>query len=347
MNLITNNNLIIRKKDSTLIIIFGVLVCVLMAFLKENIFPEKYFYDSHGLQKLIERPNRYYSAESFTNTATFYRILHIDRIIVAPILALLTYFFVIFKLFKNYSVNYISFFSYALIVIYSAIAMVYLATFSKDLVLFIIVVVPFVFLEKKSLIIWTLFVIFYAYVFRTYWFISIALFWFIKLFIIQSPKRFLLLVPVIYLIMNVVYHYVFGTSIALIREGANTDRDIESGQTIIKTYIEGSNVFLESLNSIVTLIFLILPIPLFLLLKPFYVILTILITVFFFNFIKLYVKQYKNKDYTNIFSFVISFMLVQSLFEPDYGSFVRHLSPLYPLIFVCVAKNTKFVETED
>lgn len=346
MNLITKN-LIIKEKDSRLIFIFGILVCVLMAFLKEYIFPEKYFYDSHGLEKLIEHPNRYYSAESFTNTATFYRILHIDNYIVAPILALVTYFLVIMRLFKNYSISYISFFSYALIVIYSAIAMVYLATYSKDLVLFIIVVVPFVFLEKKSLIIWTFFVLFYAYIFRTYWFISIALFWFIKLFIIQSPKRFLLLIPIIYLTMNVIYHYVFGTSISLIREGANTDRDIESGQTIIKTFIKGNNVFAESLNSIVTLIFLIVPIPLFLLLKPFYIILTILIIVFFYNFIKFYLREYKIKDYTNIFSFVISFMLVQSLFEPDYGSFVRHLSPLYPLIFVCIAKNTKFVETEE
>jgi hypothetical protein len=346
MNLITNN-LKIKEKDSQLIFIIGILVCILMAFFKESIFPEKYFYDSHGLEKLIKFPNRYYSAVSFTNTATFYRILHIDNYIVAPILALVTYFIVILKLFKNYSVKYISLFSYALIVIYSAIAMVYLATYSKDLVLFLIVVVPFVFLEKKSLIIWTVFVIFYAYIFRTYWFVSIALFWFIKFFIVQSPKRFLILVPVIYLIINIIYHYVFGTSIALIREGANTDRDIESGQTVIKTYIQGNNVLLESLNSIVTLIFLIVPIPLFLLLKPFYIILTVLISVFFFNFIKLYIKEHKNNDYTNIFSFVISFMLVQSLFEPDYGSFVRHLSPLYPLIFVCIAKNTKFVESEE
>ena len=344
MNLIINN-LKIRRKDSQFIFILGMLVCIFMAFFKESVFPEKYFFDSHGLKKLIENPNRYLSDPSFTNTATFYRVLHLDMDITTPILALFAYFFVIYKLFKNYSVKYISIGSYALIVIYSTIAMVYLATFSKDLLLFIVVVVPFVYLEKKSLIVWSLFVLFYAYVFRNYWFITLALFWGIKLFIIKSPKRLVLLIPFVYLAINLVYHYIFGTSIALIREGANTNRDVESGQTIIKTYVEGGNVFLESLNSLVTLIFLIVPIPLFLLLKPFYVILTFLIAVFFYSFIKLYLKEYKNKDYTNVFSFVISFMLVQSLFEPDYGSFVRHLSPLYPLIFVCIVKNTKYLKT--
>jgi len=339
-------NLKIRKKDSTLFFIIGVLFCAFIAFFKEYIFPEKYFFDSVTLQYAIDHPIRERLEQSFSNTAKFYRILHIDKNFVAPLLCIVTYFLLIVKLFKNYSIEYISFFSYILVVAYSAIAMVYLATYSKDFLLFLLVIIPFVYFEKKSIIIWTLFVVFYAYFFRTYWFISIALFWGIKLFIIKSPKKFLLLIPLVYLAMNFVYHYIFGTSITAIREGANTDRDIESGQTIIKTYIEGSNLLSESLNSIVTLVFFIVPIPLFLLLKPFYIILTLLIVVFFYNFLKFYLNESRHKEFENIFSFVISFMIVQSLFEPDYGSFVRHLSPLYPFIFLCIVKNTR-VEVEE
>jgi hypothetical protein len=346
MNIIINN-LKLRKADTVFLILLGIIICFLVAFLKESIFPEKYFFDSQTLQYGIENPVKARLDPSFKNTAAFYRIFHLDKYFAVPVIALFSYFFVIFKLFKNYSINYISFFTFALVVIYSGIAMVYLSTYSKDLVLFLIVVFPFVFLEKRSLIIWTLFVIFYAYFFRTYWFVSIALFWGLKLFIIKFPKRFLLLIPFVYLAMNFVYHYIFGVSITLIRTETNLNRDVEFGQTMIKTYIEGNNVFLESLNSIVTLLFFIVPIPLFLLLKPFYVILTLLITILFYNFLRFYVKESNNKHYENIFSFVISFVLVQSLFEPDYGSFVRHLSPLYPLIFVCIAKNTKFVETEE
>lgn len=343
MNLIVNN-LILKKADSRIIFVLGILVCILIAFLKESIFPEKYFFDSLTIQYGIEHPRRVEYDKAFTNTATFYRIFKIEKHFTAPTLAILAYFLVIIKLFKNYSVNYISFLSFILVVIYSSMAMVYLATYSKDFVLFLLVIVPFVYSEKKSLFVWSVFVLFYAYFFRSYWFISLALFWGIKLFAINKPKLLLILIPLYYILIAFVYNYIFGTPLSLIRYLTNLDRDVDSAQTAIAIFIKGDNFILEALNFIVTLIFLIIPIPLLLLGKPFYVILTLLIAVFFFQFIKLYCKESNNTKYTNIFSLVISFMLVQSLFEPDYGSFVRHLAPLYPIIFVCIAKNTTIDE---
>lgn len=339
--------MIIRKKDSIVFFTIGILFCIFIAFFKESIFPEKYFFDSLTLEYGIEHPVRERLDQSFSNTAKFYRIFHIDKSFTAPLLALFFYFFVIFKLFKNYSVNYISFFSYILIVLYSAIAMVYMATYSKDFLLFLIVMVSFVFFEKKSLIIWSIFVFFYAYFFRNYWFISIALFWGIKLFLVKKPKLLILFIPFYYILISFVYNYIFGTPLSLIRYMTNLDRDAESAQTAIAIFIQGDNFFLEAANYFVTLIFLIVPLPLLLLAKPLYIVLTILISLFFYNFLKLFVKEYGNKEYSNIFSFVISFMLVQSLFEPDYGSFVRHLAPLYPLVFVCIAKNTQTVESNE
>ncbi len=332
----------VRRNDSIVFFAIGITFCAIIAFFKESIFPEKYFFDSLTLQYAIEHPVRERLDPSFSNTAKFYRIFHIDKYVVAPLLALIAYFFVIFKLFKNYSIKGISFFAYILIIMYSAIAMVYLATFSKDLLLFLIIVVPFVYFEKRFLIFWSFFVIVYAYFFRNYWFITIALFWFMKLFIINKPKRLIFFIPLFYLAVNFVYNYVFGVPISMIREIANIDRDLDSGQTVIKTFIQGDNVLAITLNNIVTLLFLVIPIPLLLLGRPFYVILTFIITIFFYNFLKFYFKEHKLKEYENVFSFVISFMIVQSLFEPDYGSFVRHLSPLYPFIFLCIAKNTKW-----
>lgn len=346
MNLVVNN-IILKKADSVFVFSLGIILCIGFAFFKESIFPEKYFFDSQTLQYGIENPIRNRLDPSFSNTANFYRFFHIDKYFMAPLLALTLYLSVIFKLFKNYSINYISLFSYALIVIYSAIAMVYMATYSKDFVLFLIIIVPFVYLEKRALIIWSLFVLIYAYFFRSYWFITIALFWGIKFFVVGKPKILPYVIPLFYVFISFVYNYIFGTPLSLIRYLTNVDRDAESAQTAIAIFIKGESFILEAANFFVTLIFLIIPIPLLLLGKPFYIVLTLLIAVFFLNFIKLYVKEYANKDYSNIFSFVIAFMLVQSLFEPDYGSFVRHLSPIYPLIFVCIARNTKFIETEE
>jgi|GEM_PF-3335090 len=341
------NNMILRKKDSIVFLTIGILFCVFIAYFKESIFPEKYFFDSLTLQYAIEHPVRERLDQSFSNTAKFYRIFNIDKYFVAPLLALFAYFFVIFKLFKNYSIQYISFFSYILLVVYSAIAMVYMATYSKDFVLFLIVMVPFVYFEKKSLIVWSIFVFLYAYFFRNYWFISIALFWGIKLFLVKKPKLLMLFIPFYYVLISFVYNYIFGTPLSLIRYIANLDRDADSAQTAIAIFIQGDNFFMEAANYFITLIFLIIPLPLLLLAKPLYIVLSLLISLFFYNFFKLYVNEYNNKEYSNIFSFVISFMLVQSLFEPDYGSFVRHLAPLYPLVFICIARNTKIIEYDE
>jgi hypothetical protein len=66
----------------------------------------------------------------------------------------------------------------------------------------------------------------------------------------------------------------------MVRYLANFNRDEETAQTAIATYIKGGNFALEAANFFISLLFLIVPIPLLLLGKPFYVILTILIVVF-------------------------------------------------------------------
>jgi hypothetical protein len=346
MNIIINNS-ILRKLDSRLLFAIGLLICVFIAFFKESIFPEKYFFDSHRIQNLIEHPYKDEGDAGFTNTAIFYRYLHIDRFFLAPLLTVISYFSVIVFVFRKYNVKTVSFFNLLLIVTYSTMAMVYMSTYSKEFVLFLFIVVPFVLFEKKYLLVWTLFVILYASFFRSYWFIIILMFWGIKYFVVKTPRILMIVIPVFYFLISFVYNYIFGVPLSMIRYLTNLDRDAESAQTAIAIFIEGNNFAVEAVNFIVTLIFLIIPIPLILLGKPFYIILALLIIMFFFNFIKLYWKENKNKEYTNVFSFVIAFMLVQSLFEPDYGSFVKHLSPLFPIIFICIARNTKFIEAEE
>lgn len=346
MNLIING-LKLKSKDTYLIFVLGVLLCAFIAFMKEYIFPEKYFFDSFTIQNLIEHPYKDSGDQAFVNTAKFFNLLHIDRYFWAPIIAIISYFFAIIALFKKYNVEVVSFSKFLLMVAYSSMAMVYISTYSKDLVLFLIIIIPFILLEKRYLFFWIFFVVFYASFFRSYWFITIAIFFIIKFFVVKKPKLLLLTIVFYYVAISFVYHYIFGTSLSMVRYITNLDRDAESAQTAIDIFIKGNNFFIEAANFLLTLVFLVIPIPLVLLAKPFYIILALLIIVFFYNFIKLYFKEYNNKEYTNIFSFVIAFMLVQSLFEPDYGSFVRHLAPLYPLIFVCIAKNTTPIDEDE
>jgi hypothetical protein len=135
MNLVINN-LRIKKTESKFVFVFGILICVLVAFFKESIFPEKYFFDSQTIQRIIEKPYKDEGDKSFTNTAIFYRKLHIDKVVAAPILAVTFFLMGILVIFKKYKIEAVSFLNFVLIVAYSAIAMVYMSTYSKDFVLF-------------------------------------------------------------------------------------------------------------------------------------------------------------------------------------------------------------------
>ncbi|EOA1112542.1 hypothetical protein ACHM6P_005110, partial [Escherichia coli] len=56
-------------------------------------------------------------------------------------------------------------------------------------------------------------------------------------------------------------------------------------------------------------------------------------------------KSFKSKDKTlrAVIALILSFSALQSIFEPDYGSYVRHLSPLYPLFFYIYFLSKKYV----
>jgi hypothetical protein len=332
------NNKKLSRKNSDILLFLGFMLCLFIAFFKESIFPAKYFWDADTIEFLILHP-RFDSADnSFMNTANFYRVIGLDRSFLAPLFSIVSYLGVVLFLFKRYNVRRVSMGKYWVILIFSVIAMVYMSVYSKEFVLFVFVIIPFTLFEKKNIWVWFLFVVFYAFAFRSYWFLVLAVFFITRLFLVLNPKRLLAFIPIFFIVFAIVYLRISGQNISAIRESVNLVRGVGEAQTMIVPYIIGESALLQGLNNLVTFLFLVVPIPLFLILKPFYIILGTLITMFFYYFLSFYWKNRNDKEYRNIFSFIFSQILVLSLFEPDYGSFVRHISPLFPFIFVCIVK---------
>ncbi|MFL6702024.1 MAG: hypothetical protein ACJ8I3_07130, partial [Paraburkholderia graminis] len=46
------------------------------------------------------------------------------------------------------------------------------------------------------------------------------------------------------------------------------------------------------------------------------------------------------------FCFIVSFLATQAIFEPDYGSFLRHLSPISPLMLYLLLSSRSERESE-
>ncbi len=340
-----------NKRFSSLSVIIllalSVLVVVVVAFAKEYIFPLKYFGDVITIENLINNPDLDTGDKGFMNTAIFFRVLPLDRYIITPIVTVLMYYIGVKKILTNYTINKISFINYTIITTYSAIAMVYMSTYSKDLILYIFVILSFIFLEKKNILIWTCIVLIYALIFRTYWIIIISSFWVLKLYFSKSLYKLTLYIVAFFIVIAFVFDQVLGISISSIREASNIFRSEDEAQTMISSYIEGDSFIDQGINGIVTLILFIIPIPLALFLKPFYILMFLLISFIFYKFIFFIKNNIQNKQYNNVISLVISMLVVQSIFEPDFGSFLRHLSPLYPLLFLSLAKQKNKLKNEN
>jgi hypothetical protein len=46
------------------------------------------------------------------------------------------------------------------------------------------------------------------------------------------------------------------------------------------------------------------------------------------------------------FCFAFSFLMTQAIFEPDYGSFLRHLSPISPLLMYLLLSSRSVQESD-
>lgn len=332
---------------SLFIIGLSFLLFVLMGFMKESIFPHKYFYDSYTIQGYIIQHFFAASDPAYANTAKFYSVLGLtDRYVIIPILSMILYFGILIKVFRELPSKKIKFSTYLVFVFFTIMAMVYLTTFSKDCLVALFIVLPFFFLYKKK---WGHFYIIflmcvYAYFFRQYWFLVAAYFFVFRILFQKKVSLFyiLLFLFLSYVCLYFVFKAKMGMNITDIRMGLNEDRiGDKDATTAIVNFIPGSNVISETLNVFITFITLMFPIPL-LLIHPSLIYLIVFVCLAFavLQLRRVYINERKstssNLSIVNCLSLLLALLVVQGVFEPDYGSFVRHLSPLYPVMFLLI-----------
>lgn len=229
-----------------------------------------------------------------------------------------------------------------LLCLFMVFSSVFLQMYSKDFfVLFLIMFMVIFGLQKK--LGFTLFVMFgflYAFYFRNYWFLIFLVylgFVFIFLFLKISATRFkvFLCAFAFILILSLAFEIVLDVGLSHYRHIINVSRiGTEASTSLIMPFIPLGNFFLEWINGLITLFMLVLPLPL-LALGGFQHILSFIaigfISVTFYRDMKFAISDYGGK---HAVFFVISFVLVQATFEPDYGSFLRHLIPILPLVVI-------------
>lgn len=354
----TNSFVAINKNISGMIWFVLFILSVLFSFSKENLLPSYFFFDANTIFYYMSFVNGLVPFDSYASTAAFYNFFSVDRdSYIFPIVSsvLLFSFFWLTAIEKRDRA--LSLFEFLLYCCCLFLSIIYMTLLSKDFIVFLLVFV-FYLLSKRSVnravIFWILVSLMYAYYFRVYWIICISVFVSMYLILImgmiRKPIYFFLLCSLYLLFFAITFKYFLGIDIDNYRVAVNDVRlelNTENAKTMITPLINSNGVITGWLNVLYVLVTFFIPLPLLQLLSPYYIFISVFVMGLQIKMIKELCKEIKkNKEEKDkrVIAYVciiFSFIIVQSLFEPDYGSYVRHLSPFYPLFFYLIIKNKK------
>ncbi len=318
--------------------------------------PEKYQIDSEYIANVAGQDIE--SQGAFDLVARFYRLIGLESDQTLAALATIIVFYSVFGyVFLKFAPLNFSFPQVALAGFAHFFGAVFMAQMTKEVLMLIVPISLFLPIFEKIPITWKILIvsIVIGLFFRNYWLLT-AFFYVVFLSLFKSPRDYfkfnrLIALVSVYFVVCTVYELNFGSQLQDIRTGLNQFRvGSESAVSQISYALDGSSPTISSLNIAVTLFFLIVPLPL-LLQGPLYWIFAAGILYFWFSVLSaIWKKGDSNHHLVWLQStrLLFAFLATQAVFEPDYGSYLRHLAPLVTLALVVVfGANHKNVSVQD
>lgn len=334
------------------------LIFPVVALIKELVLPRYFFVDANTIRNFMLRNTPITVGDSYASTAAFYNVFDVARdSFIFPLLSSIMIIMFFFQVLKRANPKSITLLEFGTMLYYMMLAIVYMSLLSKDFIV-MLMLMPFLFFSSKGfwgLFVWSLIVLFYAVYFRSYWFLVIALFWglYILLSFVRSIKLIITFVFVSLFLLAIIFNLTLGVDIDNFRTIIN-DARIEYGEqdakTMITNIIPGGGFVLGWINSCITWLFLMVPIPLLLFLSPYYILISFFLVFIYYKFwraIKYFLNNKNQLVLKAVICLIISYTVIQSIFEPDYGSYVRHLAPFYPLFFYAIFSINFLSNTDD
>jgi hypothetical protein len=222
----------------------------------------------------------------------------------------------------------------------AVLAAVYLGQFSKDFFALVAVLIFGLFGKSKSRLLRGVKLVIlglYALTFRNYWFLIICFYLvliFLKSKIIGKKHSLLVVIAALLLASPVIAQAIFNTDLSAVRSDINFYRiGALDAQTLITAPLS-LPTWAFGVNFIIILAELLLPWPLLILGGINHIASALGITIIMFTVLRRAHRATFHSPKVNfeILAFALAFLLVQSIFEPDYGSFLRHFSVLMPLL---------------
>lgn len=319
MNVKSLLNLKINKESYILIWSIIIILNGIFIYNIENILPEKYFYDSYSIIDAIKFQDSSHFDTSYRVTAKIFSIFNFEKLrSYNIILYFISLLFFIPYLYKNYSSKfYLTFFN----VVFLFLASIYLIRPGKEMLQLFIIVLCYQF-EKLS----PLFLMIGGMLFRPYLIIQGIIFIGLK-FYLKIKNKILWGILILFLIVIFGFKFPKIANLVLgIRERVNLNRlESPDAKTIICDWLDKDGIIFLYLNYSINTLRLLFPIELLVKgIKYFpYVIFQIWFTKKLWNW-----KSIKEDKVILLYSFI----LISGVFEPDFGSFLRHIVPYFIII---------------
>ena len=315
------------------------------------LLPEKYFFDSNNILKIVDGQNtNVWNDKSFIFVSEIFKSINIFNITtftgwaipfsIIGALILLAYF----NNYKNYSIHELLIISIAIV-----FSNIYLFRISKDIIQWIfwllITICLINYKNRNSIIVISLLFIFESLLFRAYYIgILILAILILATNNVKNKKKLykailaLGIVSIIgLLVLDKVDHQLY-LRIINIRTTLNQSRlDDPNAVTAINDIIRTDNIFTYLINQIINIARYLFPIELFtkgIMYWPF-IYFQAYITV---SIIKNLKRNNTNKDkrFMTIQAICLSFIIISAIFEPDFGSVIRHEAAAFPIIFAYI-----------
>jgi hypothetical protein len=315
-------------------------LCFAFASLNQSLLPEKYFADSKNLEGLALTATGP-SADSFVTTAWIYRALGgLEYPVLTYLVTLALFFILVFRCANWTDISRFSLIETALFCFCGIEAAIYLAQYSKES-LVLLVVLALVVMPRPAWgdILFMVMACGYALMIRNYWFlIAVAYAAFRLLLRSRNPYR----IPIFVVIAMVCM--AFGTAVAL-GVNLNSFREVVSqtnslyAQTAIQDYIPVTGPLGGASNALCTLLLLLVPIPLAVSGSPVYLAFAVVMAVLWITLLMVVRTGMRNGWFVfdvrlaRAVSLLLAMVTVLAVFEPDYGSYIKHLTPVLPLFF--------------
>ena len=331
-----------------------------VSLLARRFLPERFLLDDYHIKVAIESPIAGQEESlSFRNIAAVYRFLGLGHDPALDALLTIAIFTVtVFAAARWTEIARFGVVGVGVLAVCFLCAVVYLAQYSKEVIPLLLVLLLLTMPRRVGAEL--LFVgaaIGYGVLFRPYWFCVAAIYlvWRVLLAKPRNPLWILLVTAFVYSLLEVAFNNVLGESLTGFRNIVNDSREGVPVASLIVDPLANNGVSMVP-SALLQLLGLLVPVQLLLSGSPFHMLSGAMIAFLWITAITELFRSKRRFDAaaksppaaqtkteahrslraTRAASLLFAVVTVQAIFEPDFGSYLKHLAPLLPLFLTLV-----------